>query len=45
VPIYGPIGFGFTGEYFDRRTFYQDEARTIQRYHYPQVRTYFTWSL
>jgi hypothetical protein len=45
VPIYGPIGFGFTGEYFDRRTFYQDEARTSQRYHYPQVRTYFTWSL
>src|SRR5262245_2526383 len=32
-----------TGEYFDRRTFFQDANRTIKRFHYPQVRAYFTW--
>ena len=45
LPLRGALGIGFTGEYFDRRTFYQDAARTRARYHYPQVRTYFTWSL
>jgi hypothetical protein len=44
VPLRGPLGFGVSGEYFDRRTFYQDEAGTIRRHHYPQVRAYFTWS-
>ena len=45
VPLRGAFGVGVTGEYFDRRTFYQDVARTRVRYHYPQVRTYFTWRL
>ena len=45
LPVYGQLGFGVTGEYFDRRTFYQDDAQTVQRYHYPQVRAYFTWNL
>jgi hypothetical protein len=45
VPLRGALGLGVSGEYFDRRTFYQDDARTIRRHHYPQVRAYFTWSV
>ena len=45
TPIYGPLGFGVTFEYFDRRTFYQDALRTTLRYHYPEARTYFIWNL
>ena len=45
LPVRGAFGVGVTGEYFDRRTFYQDPARTRVRYHYPQLRTYFTWRL
>jgi hypothetical protein len=41
----GPLGIGGSAEYFDRQTFYQDAARTIKRYHYPQLRAFFTWSL
>jgi len=42
-PLRGPLGLGVSGEYFDRRSFYQDPAQTKQSYHYPQVRGYFTW--
>jgi len=45
LPLRGPLGIGVTGEYFDRRTFYQDPARSRASFHYPQVRAYFTWSL
>ena len=45
LPLRGAFGLGFTGEYFDRRTFYQDAAGTRLSYHYPQVRAYFTWGL
>ena len=45
LPLRGAFGMGVTGEYFDRRTFYQDAARTRASYHYPQVRAYFTWGL
>jgi hypothetical protein len=45
LPLRGPLGIGGSAEYFDRHTFYQDEARTRQRYHYPQLRAYLTWSL
>ena len=45
LPLRGAFGVGVTGEYFDRRTFYQDPTRTRAGYHYPQVRTYFTWRL
>ena len=45
LPVRGALGLGVTGEYFDRRTFYQDPARTRARHHYPQMRAYFTWSL
>lgn len=45
VPIYGQLGLGVSAEYFDRRTFYQDEARTKRSYHFPQIRVYLTWSV
>ena len=45
LPLRGAFGVGVTGEYFDRRTFYQDAAATRVKYHYPQVRAYFTWGL
>jgi hypothetical protein len=45
LPLKGAFGAGITGEYFDRRTFYQDPAATRTNYHYPQLRAYFTWSL
>ncbi len=45
APIRRKLGIGVTGEYFDRRTFYQDANRTVKRYHYPQFRVYFTWSV
>ena len=45
LPLKGAIGAGVTGEYFDRRTFYQDAAKSRTNYHYPQVRFYMTWRL
>jgi len=45
LPLRGAFGVGVTGEYFDRRTFYQDPAATRVNYHYPQVRVYLTWGL
>ena len=45
VPLRGAFGVGVTGEYFDRRTFFQDAAKTRTKYHYPQVRAYLTWGL
>jgi hypothetical protein len=45
VPVRGAFGLGVSGEYFDRRTFYQNAERTKAQYHYPQIRAYFTWSL
>jgi hypothetical protein len=45
APLYGELGIGVAGEYFDRRSYYQDADATIKRYHYPQFRLYFTWRL
>ena len=45
VPLHGPLGIGAAFEYFNRHTFYQDEARTVRRLHYPQLRAFFTWRL
>lgn len=42
-PLRGPLGLGTSGEFFDRRSYYQDDARTVLTYHYPQVRAYLTW--
>jgi len=45
APIRGPLGIGFTGEFFDRHTYYQDANRTRKSYHYPQLSTYLAWRL
>ena len=45
VPIRGQLGFGASGEYFSRESYYQDEAHTKKSYYYPQFRAYLTWSL
>lgn len=42
-PLRGSLGFGGSAKYFHRRSYYQDEARTINTYHYPQLRAYLTW--
>jgi len=42
-PMRGSLGLGVSGEYFDRRSYYQDAERTTRKYHSPQVRAYFTW--
>jgi hypothetical protein len=42
-PLRGAFGFGVSGEYFDRRTYFQISDRTVKTYHFPQVRVYFTW--
>ena len=43
LPLRGALGVGASAEYFDRHTFYQDEARSERSYRYPQVRAYLTW--
>ena len=45
LPLKGNLGIGTTGEFFDRRSYYQDADRTVKKFHYPQVRVYFTWGL
>jgi hypothetical protein len=45
APLRGAFGIGVTGEYFDRRTFYQDAAQTKKTFHFPQFRAYLTWSV
>jgi len=44
VPLRGRLGVGVAGEYFYRKSFYQDEAKSRQTFHYPQVRAFMTWS-
>jgi hypothetical protein len=43
LPLRRSLGLGVSGEYFNRRTYFQDENRTVAGYHYPQLRAYFTW--
>jgi len=45
LPLRGPLGIGATAEYFDRKTYYQDAAKTRRNYRYPQLSTYVTWRL
>jgi hypothetical protein len=45
LPIRGAFGFGASGEYFFRQSFYQDPDRSQLEYRYPQLRAYFTWSV
>jgi hypothetical protein len=44
VPVRGPFGIGVAGEYFDRRTWFQDVDQTTKSYRYPQLRAFLTWS-
>ena len=37
VPLRGPLGIGISGEYFDRRTYYQDESSETQEVPFPAV--------
>lgn len=43
-PLKGSLGIGTTGEFFERRTFYDDNQGEA-RYRFPQYRVYLTWSL
>jgi hypothetical protein len=43
APLYRQFGVGFSGEYFDRRTYYKQEENETQKFHYPQFRAYLTW--
>jgi Domain of unknown function (DUF3943) len=43
-PLRGALGLGTSAEFFHRRSYYQDDAHTIQGYHYPQLRAYLTWN-
>jgi Domain of unknown function (DUF3943) len=45
LPLRGPLGFGMSGEYFFRQSYYQDETQSQLQYRYPQFRVYFTWSV
>ena len=45
VPLRDPLGIGFSGEYFDRRTYYQSEDTETRKYHFPQFRVYLTWRM
>jgi hypothetical protein len=44
VPLRGRLGLGVTGEFFDRRTFYQQEGVPRAHFHFPQFRVALTWS-
>ena len=44
LPLRGKIGFGVSGEIFDRRSFYQTPGDTPGRFNFPQFRAYLTWS-
>jgi hypothetical protein len=43
LPLKGRLGIGTTGEFFERKTFY-DDNQGIGRYRFPQYRVYLTWS-
>jgi hypothetical protein len=45
APMYGPLGVGVSGEYFDRRTYYQDPTSATRTYHFPQFRAFLIWRM
>lgn len=45
VPLRGTWGLGVAGEYFDRRTYYKEEANDTRKFHFPQVRAFLTWRI
>ena len=44
VPLRGRLGLGVTGEFFDRRTYYQAPGVQNAHFHFPQFRLSLTWS-
>ena len=44
VPLRGRLGAGVTGEFFDRKTYYQGPGPKDARFHFPQFRVALTWS-
>jgi hypothetical protein len=44
LPLRGRLGVGITGEYFDRRTYYQQPGVDRALFHFPQFRVALTWS-
>ena len=44
VPVRGRLGLGVTGEYFDRRTYYQRPGVDRALFQFPQFRLALTWS-
>ena len=43
VPVHGSLGLGVSGEFFHRKTYYQDGVSAPTKLHYPQFRAYLTW--
>src|SRR5262245_507811 len=43
-PIKGRFGVGVTGEFFDRRTYYQLPGFDSTHFYFPQFRAFMTWS-
>jgi len=44
VPLHGRLGLGVTGEFFDRRTFFQIPDVPKAQFHFSQLRVALTWS-
>ncbi len=44
IPLKGRLGVGVSGEFFDRRTFYQTPGVPKAHFHFPQFRAFLTWS-
>jgi Domain of unknown function (DUF3943) len=44
LPLRGQFGIGVTGEYFDRRTYYQQPGVDRSLFQFPQFRLALTWS-
>jgi hypothetical protein len=44
VPLRGRLGVGVTGEFFDRRTYFQEPGVERARFRFPQFRVALIWS-
>jgi hypothetical protein len=44
LPLRGRLGAGVTGEFFDRRTYYQQPGIDVAKFRFPQFRAFLTWS-
>jgi hypothetical protein len=44
LPLKGRLGIGASGEYFDRRTFFQQNNEE-EHFRFPQVRIFLTWTM